>query len=143
MPRPRKLSKNAWLSSRWFLIAIAIIFFLLTASLFKELFRSYQINKEINTLKEQIAQLEVDNQEFIEFVEYLKTNRYFEEQARLKLGLKAPGEHVIVLKGEDEQIENGDGGETTFGWGESRSIDSVDIASMNNPKKWLVYFFGA
>lgn len=133
--RRERQAGNTWLSSRWFFITIIILFVLLSASLIKELYRSYQIKKEIDTLKSQIESLENENQEFAHFVEYLKTDRYFEEQARIKLGLKAPGEKVIVLKGEEE-TEN----PPEQAGGLVRNARDIETAGLTNPQKWLSYF---
>lgn len=144
MPRFRRPRKYpVWLTSRWFLIAIAIVFFLLAASLAKELIRSYQINQEIAQLKQDISDLEVSNQDFLEFVEYLKTNRYFEEQARLKLGLKAPGERVIVLQNDDEDAGVAADDSSRFAGREVSLSGKAELAAMSNPSKWMAYFFGA
>ena len=138
MRRKDSRAKKTWITSRWFVITIAIIFVLLSASLIKEFFRSYKINAEINSLREEIASLESNNQEFAEFVEFLKTDLYFEEQARIKLGLKAPGEKVLILS---DYIEPGelltDDNRSLFSklsGGESRSPNIV---------RWWDYFFGA
>ena len=59
MPRQKDLqARRSWLSSRWFYVTIIVVFVLLSASLIKELIRSYQINKEIRELKEQIISLD-------------------------------------------------------------------------------------
>ena len=131
---------KSWIKSRWFLIITLSVFALISISLIKEFYRSYQINKEIENLQNEILALEGENQEIADFVEYLKTDAYFEQQARLKFGLKSDGEKVIVLQGEDE---NG----TTIGSEEEGSIFGFnthgDEKNRSNPVKWFNYFFGA
>lgn len=126
---------GSWLSTRWFLGVVFIVFMLIGISLVKELFRSHQINNEIEQLEQQIASLEQNKQHYQEFVEYLKTDRYLEEQARLKLGLKSPGEHMLIIA--DEKTTN----ETTkqLNSGILGSLDK-EIEYMSNPEKWLAYF---
>lgn len=87
--QPRK--SLAFVKSKWFLGITLTLFLLLSISLIKEMVRSYQINQEIRLLQSKIIGLESENQEIADFVEYLKTDRYYEEQARLKFGLKSPG----------------------------------------------------
>lgn len=132
-----RLKKNkyapSWLMSKWFLVVVLFVLFFISTSLVKEYYRSYQINKEIALLKEQISELEYDNQETSDFVEYLKTDRYFQEQARLKFGLKEAGEKVVVLKGHDEQGEEVVDDYIVF--------QQEKEKEKTNPSKWFAYFF--
>lgn len=136
----RNNNKRSWLFSKWFLIVGGILLILLSISLTKELYRSYKINKEISDLNQEISSLEKANDEYSQLIEYLKTDRYFEEQARLKLGLKSPGEQVIVVKGDESSIDNGlvgDDSESNLG------LLANGESNLSNPEKWLTYFFGS
>lgn len=129
--------KQSWFASKWFLSLVLVIFLLLAVSLAKEFYRSHQINQEIALLQEEINQLEGKNQEFSEFVEFLKTDVYLEEQARIKLGMKAPGEKVIVLKdgpiNENGEVESSSGGE--------EGLVSKESRFTSNRTKWWNYFW--
>ena len=132
--RKKQGKSLSWARSRWFLGITLTLFFLLSISLSKELYRSYQINQEINKLQADIIGLESKNQEIADFVEYLKTDRYFEEQARLKFGLKSPGEKVLVLQ------DDSSAGVAIPGF--SAAAGQNQVQEINNPQKWFQYFFG-
>lgn len=125
----------AWLLSKWFLAVVLVFFVLITVSLAREYYRSYQINNEIAVLQQEINSLQGQNTELSDFVEYLKTDRYFQEQARLKFGLKSPGEKVIVLKDDGSAVN------------ESELSSEFEFTSSGkqktNPSKWFAYFFSA
>ncbi len=132
MRRTKHKYVPAWLLSKWFLVVISVLLVLLTVSLVREFYRSYQINNEIAVLQQEIEALQGDNSELSEFVEYLKTDRYFQEQARLKFGLKTPGEKVVVLKGGTQPVSE------SF---DTTSSGSVSTRQKTNPSKWFAYFF--
>ena len=127
-------NKKSWFYSHWFLGVSLALLVLIGVSLIKELSRSYQINKEIGQLQAEIVFLEGEQGGLADFVEYLKTDHYFEEQARIKLGLKAPGEKVVVLTDQAEDpvsLEPGNGTEYR-----------LKTKKASNPAKWFNYFFG-
>lgn len=128
-------SRSSFIRSKWFLIIIGCFFLLLLFSVLKEVSRTRKINKEIAQLQSEISDLEGSNSEFAEFVEYLKTDLYLEEQARVKLGLKADGEKVVVLQGDESNESNS-------------NSDRIDTVSRSNTKnttsnvsKWFKYFW--
>jgi cell division protein FtsB len=125
--------KGAWLRSKWMLSGIVLVLVLLIFSVVKEISRTYRINNEIDALKGEISQLESSNQEFAQFVEYLKTDVYLEEQARIKLGLKSEGEKLIVLQGDGSTAPSG-----TLDVTSTRT----SISSESNVSKWFSYYWG-
>ena len=58
---------------------------------------NYDLQKEISILQQQIANLQVDNQQLKYKIQYYNTDSYKEKEARARLGLQAPGEGVIIL----------------------------------------------
>lgn len=132
--KPDRLKRDSWFRSKWFLGAVLGVFFLSSLALAKELVRSYQINRDIDRLKTEITSLQSENHELANFVEFLKTDRYFEEQARLKFSLKEPGEKVLVLR-----EEAGAGEEAVLGAATALTIEQQKVS---NASKWLSYFFG-
>jgi cell division protein FtsB len=133
MRRVKHKYAPTWLLSKWFLIVVGVLLTLLSVSLIREFYRSYQINNEIALLQQDIEQLQGENTELTEFVEYLKTDRYFQEQARLKFGLKTPGEKVVVLKGDTKADSVED----------FTSVSSQESSKKQktNPSRWFAYFF--
>lgn len=132
--------KRHWFRSRWLLFICAAVFFLVAVSFVKELLRSYRINQEIESLRAAIDGLQEHNQKTSSFVEYLKTDAYFQEQARLKLGLKEQGEKVVVLKESQPSTAANTPAERTTLFG---SAVSGNKAGGRNPQRWLAYFFGS
>ena len=64
----------------------------------KNVIKQYRINKEIKSFKNEISSLGNKNNELKNFVSYLESDQFAEEQARLKLNLKKPGEELTVIK---------------------------------------------
>ena len=123
----------SWFSSKWSYGIICSVAIVVVISFFKELSRSHEINKEIANLQAQIVDIENENIETKDFVEYLKTNTYFEEQARRKLGLQEPGEKMLVIN-KDQLDENPYLNSETL-------VTNNNIQLQSNPEKWFKYFF--
>jgi len=85
------------LSSKVFLFFIVLALIGLVISLGQESYRKYQLTKEINGLKSEIERLEGKNQQLADLMEYFQEGSYLEQEARLKLNLKKPGEKVVVI----------------------------------------------
>lgn len=122
---------------RFATLGLALFVALLTVSLVKEYLRSRQIHNEIEALRQQIAELDASNRKTSDFVEYLKTDSYFEQQARLKLGLKAPGERVLVI----HDVPTANSGESAIPSG-AVALQTFQRDGRTNPRKWFDYFFG-
>jgi cell division protein FtsB len=58
---------------------------------------NYQLQKQINTLKQQNEVLSLQNGNNFLQNQFYKTNTYLELSARQNLGLAAPGEQVLVV----------------------------------------------
>lgn len=118
------------------LIAIVLISFPFAKNAFKQ----YRINKEINELKKEISDLQNKNVDLKNFVAYLESDQFAEEQARLNLGLKKPGEELTVIKSAAGDTAAGtSSGATIFNIPGYKKIKPE--AKRPNPVKWLNYFF--
>ena len=106
----------------------------------KNAIKQYQINQEINGLKKQISALQNKNSDLKNFVSYLSSDQFAEEQARLNLGLKKPGEELTVIK-------SGLSGTAPTSTTASSIFNitgydkTTDKPKLTNPSKWLRYFF--
>lgn len=118
-------------------LGILLLVALIGFSLAKEFIRSYQIHSEIEALQQQIVALETQNRQTSDFVEYLKTDSYFDQQARIKLGLKAPGEKVIVINDQFKKTNVPD--DALDG---AMALQTFQRDGRSNPLKWFAYFFG-
>jgi len=115
------------LKSKLFLFFCLIILVFLIISFGKEFTRRYYLEKEVEKLEEQIAELENRNQKFTELVDYLNTEDFTEAEARLKMGLKKPGEEVMVIEYPEGQ--------------EKEMVSENNNSDLTNPDKWWHYFF--
>lgn len=118
----------SFLKSKWFaaggLILCSMFFFFVIS----ELRKKYAIRAEIRKLEAEIAELESQNQEFLELLNYLKTPEYKERQARSLLHLQKPGEFAVALPArEEEQVA-------------AEALPQTPNKS--NLQKWWEYFFG-
>ncbi len=104
------------------LLALLICLLLVTARAFLQ---RYALQQQIDQLESEIATVESQSQQFSDLIEYLETQTFTEEEARLNLGLKKPGEEVVVVEGHDAAVI---------------SIDGAEEA-VSNPVRWWRYFF--
>jgi len=115
-------------SSQRFLAIIGLVF--LVVIIFP-LARTYTqrrlVEKEVADVKQQISDFEKENQQMTELISYLQSDQSLEEQARLNLNLKKPGEAVVVINNEKS------------GAVAASPVSSSDNAS--NLTKWWRYFF--
>lgn len=106
----------------------------------KNTLKQYKINKEISGLKREILDLQNKNDGLKKFVSYVESDQFAEEQARLSLGLKKPGEEKIVIK-----TETGDASAGTSSGASIFNISGYEKikpeTNESNQKKWLNYFF--
>ncbi len=113
--------------SKFFLVFCVVIFLVVLFALGKGTIKNYKVNSEIQELQDEISQLESQNQDFSQLITYFKSDAFIEQEAKLKLGFKNPGENLVVIpQGEiNEETQN-----------------VVDLeATANNPAKWWAYFF--
>lgn len=105
----------------------------------KNTVKQYRINKEISELKKEIAALQNKNVDLNNFVSYLESDQFAEEQARLNLGLKKPGEELTVIKMTDGQALAGASASATIFNIPGYAKIKPEV-KRSNQKKWLNYF---
>lgn len=113
------------------LFANLVLFGILAYGFSGEYFRNRALEVEIERLESQAQTIESRNSELAELGKRFANPEAIEREARVKLGLRKPGESVIILQGEtpaaDERTTDDD----------SRS----NGAALKNPQKWWRYFF--
>lgn len=121
--------KNASSRKRkfWVFVYVVILVFILVPTVHNVRQRSL-VEKEIEEIKKDIQNQEKENKDLKEMIQYLQSDSSLEEQARLNLGLKKPGETVVVVK-EDYDIASSSG------------ISVAKDGDASNFQKWLDYFF--
>lgn len=114
-------------SSQRFVAIVALAFLvLLSFPLAKSYSRRVLVDKEIADMKNKVSEFEQENKEMKELLEYLSSKESAEEQARLNLNLKKPGEAVVIVEPLITSEEN--------------SIKEEE-EPCSNFKKWWRYFF--
>ncbi|MCX6741546.1 MAG: septum formation initiator family protein [Candidatus Parcubacteria bacterium] len=121
---PHSLSKI--FSSRNLTLILIIIFIFCLISLVNQTVKYFSIKKDINSLEAQIKFLEDQSQQLTASLDNVKSDFYKEREARLKFGLKLPGEKVAVIELGDSQNNASPA---------SSSLDSF------GPVQWWRYFF--
>jgi len=90
--------KNFFKSQLLLFAGLIIVLGFLIWPLANNLNKRSQLDKEIEQLKAEVTRGESQNNEFKKIIEYLDSNQFVEEQARLNLNLKKEGEKVASIK---------------------------------------------
>ncbi len=115
-------------SSQRFLAIVGLVFLLLIIfPLAKTYTQKRLVENEINDVKKEISDFESTNQELKDMITYLQSDQSLEEQARLNLNLKKPGETVIVIEAQKSSSTSSEINKTTI--------------KESNFIKWWHYFF--
>ncbi len=117
-------------SFKLFILISALVMIFWGVKLGKEFYKEYQIQKEIDSLKNDIESLEKSNYKLSQLIEYYKTDEYKEAEARKRLNLKKKGEKVVIIEpAAKNAIEN-----------KTEKKNKRDD-KLPNYKKWWNYFF--
>jgi len=111
------------LSSKPLSYLLALLLFFALVSVGREISRQINIKKELNSLKEQTTALELENQKLVNDLEKIQTEYFREKAARLQLGLRKPGERMIVIIPSESSGESGTNEEKYF----QRKISNLKI----------------
>lgn len=141
MPVPRGSFQERLLSWRFLFVVNLVIIVFLSLSLGREVVRNKTIQSEIHTLEQQVVALTGENSKIGELQSALQSESYIEREARLKLGMKKPGEQVVVIQDSESQMNGNSGpGSSTDPLGLVIS-DEEEIEKLANSSKWWYYFF--
>jgi cell division protein FtsB len=116
------------------LIGSAVLLFMVGAATIRESYRGWKVDSEIRALEAQANELEGRNARLQNLAQTLQTPEHLEVQARSRLGLRQPGEHVVVLSGFA----------TSGSWPGQIALDVVSekpVVKQSNPEMWWNYFF--
>jgi len=139
MLRKYKKTVNKYFSnSRLVIFVCVILAVFLGISLVKEVVNRHQIDEKIKQYKIDVTKLEKENDEIAELIDSWTTSKQLEKEARLKFGLKKPGENVVLIT-RNNQINNNVISD------DAEVLGGVVVANLNNYdpnyKKWWSYFF--
>lgn len=99
----------------------------------RESYRGWKVDQEIKALESQANELEGRNKRLMEIAQTLQSPERMEVEARKRLGMRKPGEHVVVL----------DGLSASGSWQTQMQLDVVQEKPeipQSNPEQWLNYF---
>lgn len=128
MPKIKQKTKKFFYSPKFIALLGLIILILIGFPLAKNISKRYAVDQEIKELELEIKSLESQNKDMKNFIGYLESDQFLEEQARLKFGLKKPGEEVVVIK--EDLISS-----------LNQTDESATEADISNQKRWFTYFF--
>lgn len=130
----RGQTRRPW--ARWS-VAIAAngaLLMVVGVSTVRETYREWKVDQEINHMQTEIESLEGRKLALSELVRRMESEDAIDREARTRLGLRKPGERVIILRGE--------GGSES--WQESMKIvppEAAPATTKSNPERWFRYFF--
>lgn len=126
--------------SRFLIVINLLVIIFLGMSFGREMIRSRLIEADIANLQAQADELTQSTQDLLNLQTAMQTESFIEREARLKLGLKKPGETVVVIQ------EEGNGDTSMIS---DDPLDPLDLViddetpqeELANPLKWWYYFF--
>lgn len=127
LPKPNNFFYRLFSSQRFLAILSLTFLIVLLFPLAKTYTQKKLMEKEISDIQEEIAVYQKTNQELKEMISYLESDQSLEEQARLNLNLKKPGEKVIVIDDSKNSVDTG--------------ISTTTGEIVSNFTKWWRYFF--
>jgi len=119
-----------------FLLANVALLLVIGVSTVRETYRGWSVDREISALESQATSLEGRKTQLETLAQDLVSPDRVEYEARARLGLKKPGERVIVLEGLSTTTTWTDGGEA-----DPAGSQIAQDPSQSNPSRWWSYFF--
>jgi len=123
---------------RWSLIFAAngALLLVVGVSTIRETYREWKVDQEINQMQAQVEQLEGRKLALTDLVSRMDSPDALDREARTRLGLKKPGERVIILRGADQELKSWQ----EYGLGGTAA--ATEDTTTSNPERWFNYFFG-
>ncbi len=125
-------------SVRWPLVfaASGALFLVAGASTVRESYREWKVDQEIRQMQAEIERLEGRKLTLAELIQRLDSPDAMDKEARTRLGLRKPGERVIILRGVEDPATWQEDASEAFA-----SESDVPSDERANPRRWLDYFF--
>lgn len=138
MRRQSTWLKNFLKSQLLLSVFLIVVLIFLSWPLAANLNKRSRLDREIEQLKVELARNQAQNNDFKKMIEYLDSDQFALEQAKLNLNLKKDGEKVVSIKDLDVPQESGQVMEVAPVETELKAPFSV----RSRTKLWLDYFFG-
>lgn len=126
--------------ARWFYLVNILFIAIVGFSFVREIVRGHTIRTQIEVLEKQSESLQAQHLAIQELKNAVQTETFVEQEARLKLGLKKPGESVVILKNTDTPDAANGALRNTPAPAAGDTIGSEE-KTLANSKKWWYYFF--
>jgi len=135
--KKNNFSRNFLFNEKILTVFLLVIIILLSIPLYNNFHRRQKINREISDLEAEIKQAENKNTDLQKLIKYLESDQFVEEQARLNLNMKKPGESVAVVKNSSEAATK-DGAQQII----SSTLPEAGVATTAGyASSWWRYFF--
>jgi cell division protein FtsB len=123
--------------ARWSLIFAAngAVLLVVGVSTIRETYREWKVDQEVHSMQSQIEQLEGRKLSLMDLVQRMESPDALDREARTRLGLRKPGERVIILRGVDGEADSWEE------WGLDPEEQAVAPEPKTNPERWARYFF--
>ncbi|MCX6714993.1 MAG: septum formation initiator family protein [Candidatus Uhrbacteria bacterium] len=126
--------------TRWFYIVNVLLILVVGFSFVREMIHSHDIAEQIQALQKQSQSLQTQHLAIGDLKTAVQTESYAEREARLKLGLKKPGESLVILR--NEQTGTGANTESSKNQQADDGVQAnVAQKPLANSSKWWYYFF--
>ena len=126
---------------KFFFLVNGVLVLFLGVALGREFFHAREIQKQIDQLESQAQSLANKNIALSELQTAIQTQSFIEREARLKLGMKKPGEQVVIVQ-DDARTSTVS---TKTQANPSDPLGLVDESGtsprIQNSTKWWYYFF--
>ncbi len=80
------------------IVVLMLFLIVLTVGFVRDFYRKQRVEKQLTALQTEITSLERSNKELKEFFTYLESESFIEAEAKTKMNLKKPGEHVVAVQ---------------------------------------------
>ena len=81
-----------------------MVFVIFISGIIREAWRIRSFNNEIDELQQELENLKMDRQEFLSSIDLYESELFVEQEARTKFNLQKPGEEVVVIPVDDQDI---------------------------------------
>lgn len=141
MPANRTPVLLRLLELRLLSVALLLLLVFLALSFGREMIRSRSIARDVAALEAQAVALEARHLEITRLADTFQTEAFVEREGRLKLGLKKPGEEVVVIQTEPALRTGATGEAAGPSLASEASLTTSVAQERSNPSKWWIYFF--
>jgi len=141
MIKKRNLISGIFLNAKFLAFLGLTIIILISFPIAKNVSQRHKVGDEVRGLEEEIRLSKDKNARLKKLINYLNSDQYVEEQARMNFGMKKPGERAVVV-----DLPRGAIASAGTDIGGVSSLGGTDMArprkTVGNPEKWWRYFWG-